>query len=90
MDGRARLIEITEFHDNGQRAAVGRYLASDRFSQIPIGAHQRFSDTGALIAESIYDSKGRITRERTWDPSGKLERDDEEFEDGSRRAFAKP
>ena len=32
VDGRARLIEITEFHDNGQRAAVGRYLASDRFT----------------------------------------------------------
>lgn len=90
VDGKARLIEITEFHDNGQRAAVGRYLASDRLSQIPIGAHQRFSDTGVLIAESIYDSKGRITRERAWDPSGKLERDDDMFEDGSRKAFARP
>ena len=90
VGGKARLIEITEFHDNGQRAAVGRYLASDRFSQTPIGAHQRFSDTGVLIAESVYDDKGRITRERAWDPNGKLERDDDMFEDGSRKAFARP
>ena len=44
--GNPRLIEITEYHDNGQRAAVGRYLAIDRFRQIAIGTHQRFSDTG--------------------------------------------
>ncbi|MGO4390280.1 hypothetical protein AB4Z46_02895 [Variovorax sp. M-6] len=86
----ARQIEITEFHDNGQVAAVGRYLAGDRLSQTPIGPHQRFSDAGILIAESVYDDKGRITRERAWDANGKLERDDEVFEDGSRKTFAKP
>ncbi len=58
--------------------------------QVPIGAHQRFSDKGLLIAESVYDGRGRITRERSWDASGKLERDDEVFEDGSRKTFAKP
>jgi antitoxin component YwqK of YwqJK toxin-antitoxin module len=76
-EGDARLIEITEFHDNGQRAAFGRYMAIDRFRQTAIGTHQRFSDTGALIAESVYDDKGRITRERVWDADGKLERDEE-------------
>lgn len=90
VDGNARLVEVTEFHDNGQKAAVGRYLANDRLGQTPVGAHQRFSDKGLLIAESVYDAKGRITRERTWDVNGKLERDDEVFEDGSRKAFAKP
>jgi antitoxin component YwqK of YwqJK toxin-antitoxin module len=89
-DGDARLIEITEFHDNGQRAAVGRYVAIDRFRQIPVGTHQRFSENGTLIAESVYDDKGRVTRERVWDALGKLERDDEVFEDGSRKAFARP
>jgi antitoxin component YwqK of YwqJK toxin-antitoxin module len=90
VDGDPRLIEITEFHDNGQRAAVGRYVSTDRFrKQNAIGTHQRFSENGTLIAESVYDDKGRITRERTWDASGKLERDDEVFEDGSRKAYAK-
>ena len=89
-EGDARLIEITEFHDNGQRAAFGRYLAIDRFRQIPLGTHQRFSEEGTLIAESIYDDKGRVTRERAWDTSGKLERDDEVFEDGSHKALVRP
>jgi antitoxin component YwqK of YwqJK toxin-antitoxin module len=87
--GETRTREFIEFHDNGQRAAVGRYLATDRFRQTPIGTHQRFSDKGMLVAESTYDDKGRITRERTWDALGKLERDDEVFEDGSRKAYAK-
>lgn len=90
VDGDPRQIEVTEYHDNGQRAAVGRYVSTDRFrQQTAIGTHQRFSDKGVLIAESIYDDKGRVTRERTWDATGKLERDDEVFEDGSRKAYAK-
>jgi len=89
VDGDARLIEITEFYDNGQRAAFGRYLANDRLSQVAIGTHQRFSEKGVLIAESVYDDKGRITRERSWDATGKLERDDEVFADGSRKATAR-
>lgn len=87
VDGGSRLIEITEYYDNGQRAAVGRYVATDRFRQTPIGTHQRFNEKGALIAESIYDENGRIARERAWDANGKLERDDQVFEDGSRKEF---
>ncbi|MBO9514623.1 MAG: hypothetical protein J7549_10950 [Variovorax sp.] len=87
VDGGSRLIEVTEFYDNGQRAAVGRYIATDRFRQIPIGTHQRFNEKGVLIAESIYDENGRIARERAWDANGKLERDDQVFEDGSRKEF---
>jgi hypothetical protein len=30
-----------------------------------------------------------VTRERSWDEDGKLERDDEVFEDGSRKAYAR-
>jgi len=85
----ARTVEITEFHDNGQRAAQGRFAVVSRFRQIPIGLHQRFSDSGTLRAESSYDDKGRVTRERSWDADGKLERDDEVFEDGSRKAYAR-
>lgn len=86
VDGNARQIEIVEFYENGQRAAIGRYLSNGRFSRIAIGTHQRFADNGALIAESVYDAKGRISRERRWDAAGKLERDDEVSEDGSLRA----
>ncbi len=85
----ARTVEITEFHDNGQRAAQGRFAVVSRFRQIPIGLHQRFGDNGTLRAESSYDDKGRVTRERSWDTDGKLERDDEVFEDGSRKAYAR-
>jgi hypothetical protein len=30
-----------------------------------------------------------LTRERSWDDSGQLQRDDEVFEDGSRKAYSK-
>jgi len=87
--GEARTVEVSEFHDNGQRAALGRFLVVSRFRQTPIGTHQRFGETGTLRAESTYDDKGRVKRERTWDAEGKPERDDEVFEDGSRKAYAK-
>ncbi|MDM0010945.1 hypothetical protein QTH87_00710 [Variovorax sp. J22P168] len=90
VNGNGRLIEVVEFYDNGQRAAIGRYLAIDRFSQLPVGTHQRFTITGMLIAESVHDDRGRVTRERSWDPDGKPERDDEVFADGSRKTFARP
>ena len=89
-EGARRIVEITEFHDNGQRAAQGRYSAAGpRARQTPIGTHQRFNPKGTLMAESRYDDKGRLTRERTWDDNGQLQRDDEVFEDGSRKAFSK-
>jgi len=87
--GESRTVEVTEFHDNGQRAAQGSYLAVGRARQVPIGTHQRFNEKGALLAESSFDTKGRITRERVWDENGELQRDDEVFEDGSRKAFTR-
>jgi antitoxin component YwqK of YwqJK toxin-antitoxin module len=89
VGGDARLIEVVEFYDNGQRSSVGRYVTVDRFRRNPIGTHQRFDEKGTLMAESVYDDKGRVTREKTWDANGKPERDDEVFEDGSRKAYAK-
>ena len=87
--GAARTLDITEFHDNGQRAAQGRYTMGARNLQLPTGTHQRFDEQGVLRAESHYDGKGRVARERTWDASGQPERDDEVFEDGSRKAYAR-
>lgn len=87
--GDARAVEITEFYDSGQRAAQGRYELQGRNRQIPVGTHQRFSEKGTLLAESNFDAKGRVTRERAWDENGELQRDDEVFEDGSRKAYTR-
>jgi antitoxin component YwqK of YwqJK toxin-antitoxin module len=87
--GDARSVEVTEFHDNGQRAAQGRYQIVGRGRQVPIGTHQRFNEKGTPLAESSFDTKGRVTRERAWDENGDLQRDDEVFEDGSRKAFTR-
>lgn len=87
--GDARTVEVTEFYDSGQRAAQGRYEIQGRNRQIPVGTHQRFSEKGTLLAESNFDAKGRVTRERAWDENGELQRDDEVFEDGSRKAYTR-
>ncbi len=87
--GDARTVEVTEFYDSGQRAAQGRYEIQGRNRQIPVGTHQRFSEKGTLLAESSFDAKGRVTRERVWDENGDLQRDDEVFEDGSRKAYTR-
>jgi antitoxin component YwqK of YwqJK toxin-antitoxin module len=89
-EGLARVADITEFHDNGQRAAQGRFSApAPRGRLLPVGLHRRFDDAGRLQSESAYDDKGRVMRERTWDANGQPDRDDEVFPDGSRRAYAK-
>jgi antitoxin component YwqK of YwqJK toxin-antitoxin module len=89
-EGLSRVADVTEYHDNGQRAAQGRFSApAPRGRLLPMGLHRRFDDQGRLASESIYDDKGRITRERTWDANGQPERDDEVFEDGSRKAYAR-
>ena len=88
--GSARTVLVTEFHDNGQRAAQGRYLAGGRSGrQLPQGTHQRFDKNGLLIAESSFDAQGRVTRERSWDENGELVQDEEVFPDGSRKAHAR-
>ncbi|WPH13528.1 toxin-antitoxin system YwqK family antitoxin [Variovorax paradoxus] len=85
--GDARTVEITEFYDSGQRAAHGRYLVAGRGRQVPLGTHRRFSEKGILLAESSFDAKGRVTRERSWDEGGELQHDEHVFEDGSRKAY---
>ena len=53
-----------------------------------MGTHQTFDVPDLLATETLYDDKGRVTRERQFD-EGKIKRDDAVFEDGSRKAFAK-
>ncbi len=51
--------------------------------------NQYFNAAGKVVGESIYDAKGRISREKAWNDAGVLLRDDEVFEDGSRKAYAR-
>ncbi len=88
--GAQRELEVTTFHDNGQRSGLGRYTLAERGGrQVPTGAHQRFDEQGRRVSESTFDAQGRLRRERNWAEDGQLQRDDEVFEDGSRKAFAK-
>jgi len=88
-EGDAVWQQTTEYFDSGKVAATGRFSASNRYRQLPLGTHQRFNEAGKVVAESSYDERGRITREKAWDDEGKLLRDDAVFEDGSRKAYSK-
>jgi antitoxin component YwqK of YwqJK toxin-antitoxin module len=74
--GDARVADVTEFHESGQRATQGRFLAPARAPLLPVGTHRRFNAQGVLVAESSYDAKGRAIRERSWSDTGELLRDD--------------
>jgi antitoxin component YwqK of YwqJK toxin-antitoxin module len=88
-EGDAVWQQTTEYFDSGKVAATGRFSASNRYRQSPLGTHQRFNEAGKLVAESSYDDRGRITREKSWDDDGKPLRDDAVFEDGSRKAYSR-
>jgi antitoxin component YwqK of YwqJK toxin-antitoxin module len=75
------------FHDNGKPSWEARYVLQDRGRGVPSGAHKTFDESGRLRVETIYDDKGWVTRERSWDDAGRVQRDDEVFEDGSRKAY---
>jgi len=79
----------TTYHDNGKVATVGLWLMKDEYGDHEIGVHQDFDAGGQLRGESTYDARGRVTRERAFDETGKVLHDDQVFEDGSRKAFAK-
>lgn len=95
LEGQQRMLQISGFHDNGQLAHEGRYLGEgrylnrSRYQPLPVGVHKRFNPRGQQIAETHHDDRGQVTRERAWDESGKLLRDDEVFPDGSRKAFTR-
>ena len=80
---------MRDFHDNGQLASQGTYVATGRARAVAVGSHERFDEAGRKIAETLHDEQGKPTRERVWDEHGRLVRDDAIFEDGSRRAFTR-
>jgi hypothetical protein len=88
-DGATRPTSFGEqtFHDDGRRTFEGRWRLDDRGSALPTGAHVTFDEAGRPRFETVHDERGRPARERAWDESGALQRDDEVFEDGSRKAL---
>ena len=52
-------------------------MVVDRGRQVPVGKHQRFSERGTLLAESVFDARGRVLSERSWNEDGVLERDEQ-------------
>jgi hypothetical protein len=80
----------SQFHDNGQLASAGRWLAGGRSSRRsqPTGTHQALDEQGRLLAETEYGEAGQPVRERSYE-AGRLLRDDAVFGDGSRKAFAR-
>ncbi len=85
----ARLKQLSQYHDNGKLASVGRSRSLSLYRDVPVGAHKIFDEQGQLRSESSHDEKGHLNRERSWDAQGTLERDDEVFDDGSRKSYAK-
>ena len=88
QDGQ-RVKRTTRYFDNGKVDATGVWLAKGDDDTHPMGVHQRFDADGRLRGESSYDARGRLTRERALDEAGTVVKDDQVFEDGSRKAFAK-
>ena len=89
-DGNTVKTVSTDYYDSGKLAGEGTYVSiRGRYGEQPVGSHKRFDEQGRLAAESIYDDKGKLSRELVWDEAGKLVRDDEVFEDGSRKAFTR-
>ncbi|MDZ7919701.1 hypothetical protein [Rhodoferax sp.] len=89
QEGNAELRDSQRFSDKGTLRAQGRYALDGRYGERTVGVHQFFFDNGKPELEEHYDNKGTLKRQREWDVSGKLLSDDELFEDGSRKAFAR-
>ncbi|MET0311904.1 MAG: hypothetical protein ABW051_07620, partial [Burkholderiaceae bacterium] len=88
-EGDRIVSEVRQFHDSGKLASEGRYAQSGRYRELALGTHKYYAEDGRLAGESVYDDKGRLSRQRAWDEAGKLVRDEEVFEDGSRKAFSR-
>jgi len=70
--GSARVVDVIEYFENGQRLTEGRFSSPVHAPLQPVGLHRRFNDRGSLVAEMNYDDKGRLLEERRWDDAGQL------------------
>ncbi|MEO7108003.1 MAG: hypothetical protein ABIZ09_16635 [Rhodoferax sp.] len=89
LDGTTEMRDTQQFTDQGTLSQQGRYALDRRYGERPVGVHQTFFANGKQQLEDTYDAKGKRARQKVWDESGKLVSDDELFEDGSRKAYAK-
>jgi antitoxin component YwqK of YwqJK toxin-antitoxin module len=87
-DGNKILVQSKDYYDNGILAEEGSHQKIG-YQQVPQGVHKSYNQQGKLVAETSYDERGRLKHEKAWDADGKLLRDDEVFEDGSRKSFAR-
>ncbi len=85
----ARERRIRRYYDTGKLAGEGRYVKEARGGERAVGVQKTFFEDGGLQSETTYDDRGRPSRERSWDRGGRLLRDDEVFEDRSRKAYSK-
>jgi len=90
LDGETELVDRQHFNDKGTLVAEGRYALDGRYGQERgLGVHKSYYENGKLAQEETYDGKGNVKRLRSWDENGKQTADDELFEDGSRKAYAR-
>jgi antitoxin component YwqK of YwqJK toxin-antitoxin module len=79
---------LKEFFDNGKPALEETYAKlGEQF--LPVGTHKVWDKNGIIRAETTFDAKGKLNRERLYNKDGVLTQDDEVFEDGSRKKFIK-
>ena len=71
------------------RSPPPRPAVGNRGAERATVMHRSWNAEGRLRAENTCDVRGRINREREFDASGVPIRDDERFEDGSRKAHRK-
>jgi antitoxin component YwqK of YwqJK toxin-antitoxin module len=88
-DGNTELRDSQRYTDQGKLKQQGRFAREGRYGERPVGVHQAFFASGRQEREDTFDAKGKVARQKVWDESGKLLSDDELFEDGSRKAYAK-
>jgi antitoxin component YwqK of YwqJK toxin-antitoxin module len=89
LEGSIEMHDSQRFSDKGTLRAQGRYALDGRYGERAVGVHKSYFDSGKLELEEHYDDKGNVKRQRLWDEAGKLLSDDELFEDGSRKAYAR-
>ncbi|QTN28207.1 hypothetical protein HZ993_23740 [Rhodoferax sp. AJA081-3] len=89
QEGSVEMRDTQRYTDQGKLKTQGRYVLEGRYGERPVGVHQTFFANGKPEREDSFDTKGKATRQKVWDESGKLLSDDEVFEDGSRKAYSK-
>jgi antitoxin component YwqK of YwqJK toxin-antitoxin module len=87
-EGTFTRIVAKDFYDDGKLGADGTFMSPDgRSDEIPVGVHKRYDEQGRLRGQSEFTDAGQVKRLKTWDESGSVTRDDEVYEDGSRKSL---